>query len=227
MVVEGIRDLRQFKVTKVAPLIKKFINHKREEVRREAHLYFLELFELEGLNFLDDLKLPLSEWDQIQLLGEIKKIEDRKIKDISKWLKSENEYVVLFVLTLVKHFNLLDTKEIMLSLLNHANLEIKLKTIETLTYFEIVEAKEILKNRYSDLTIKEKLAFFNLLEKTATKKDTLFAVSHIDNDHFEIRYKALCILKKIDVNLYDKLEKKSEDEAHNKIIHFIDYSYGV
>lgn len=227
LVAEGIRDLRQFKVTKVAPSITKLINHKREEVRREAYLYFLELFELEGLNFLYDLKEPLSEWDQIRLLGEIKKIDDSKTKDILNWLKSENDYVVLFVLSIVKLFNLLETKEIMLSLLQHANMDIKLKTIEILAYFEIVEAKEILINKYGTLSIKEKLAFFDLLEKTATKEDALFAMSHIEDENFEIRYKALCILKKVDTSLYEKLEKNSEDESHNKIIHFIDYSYGV
>lgn len=223
----GIRDLRQFKVQKVEHLITKFINHKRDEVRREAHLYFLELFEFEGLNFLDDLKSPLSEWDQIQLLGEIQKFDDNQILDVSKWLKSENEYVVIFILTLVKIFNLLETKDIMLSLLEHPKIEVRLKAIETLAHFEVVEAKEILKKKFLELDIKEKLGFFNLLDKTATIKDSTFAMRFINDEFFEIRYNSLRILKRVDPNLYNRLEKTSEDENYNKIIHFLDYSYGV
>ncbi len=75
----GIRDSRRFKIEKLKDVIVKFINHPREEVRREAHLYFLELFGYDGLGFLDDLKVPISEWDQIQLLGEIQKIENHLI----------------------------------------------------------------------------------------------------------------------------------------------------
>jgi hypothetical protein len=223
----GIRDLRQFKVQKVEGLITKFINHDRDEVRREAHLYFLELFEFEGLNFLDDLKVPLSEWDQIQLLGEIQKFDDSKIKDISKWLESENEYVVMFILSLVKIYNLLETKDILLTLLEHPVIAVRLRTIDVLAHFEVVEAKEILKKKFLTLEKKEKLGFFKLLEKTATIEDSTFAMRFVNDEIFEIRYKALRILRKVDANLYNRLEKTSEDEAYNKIIKFIDYSYGV
>lgn len=222
----GIRDLRQFEVKKVEHLIKKFVNHDREEVRREAHLYFLELFEFKGLNFLDNLKLPLSEWDQIQLLGEIEKFENQHILDVSKWLKSENDYVIIFILNIVKQFNKLETKDILLDLLHHTNIEIRLKTIEIVTYFEIPEAKEILKNKFLTLTLKEKTALFTLLEKVATKEDSLFVMNHINDNNYEIKYKALTTLKKFDKKLYDKLEKKSEDDSYNEIIHFLDISYG-
>jgi hypothetical protein len=222
----GIRDLRQFRVQKVEHLITKFINHNRNEVRREAHLYFLELFEFEGLNFLDDLKAPLSEWDQIQLLGEIQKFDNNQIKDVTKWLQSENKYVVLFILNLVRIYNLLETKSILLTLLEHANEEIRLKTIGVLAHFEVVEAKEILKIKYLELSTPEKLAFFNLLEKTAELKDNTFVMLYMNDEIFEIKYKAIRILKNIDINLYNRLEKKSQDDSYNKIINFLDYSYG-
>lgn len=230
IVALGIRDLRQFRVKRTQHLITKFVNHKREEVRREAHLYFLELFGYKGLSFLDNLKLPLSEWDQIQLLGEVQRIENNEILDgekVIEWLQSENDYVVIFVLRIVKFFNRLETKEILLNLINHSNIEIRLKVIEILTHFEIYEAKEIIKNKLQDLSIKEKIAFFKYLEKTATKEDSLLVLDYINHENFELKYKALAILKSIDENLYKKLEKTSEDESYNKIIQFLDYSYGI
>lgn len=227
IVALGIRDIRQFKVKKAQNHITKYINHPREEVRSEAHLYFLELFGYEGLNFLDDLKVPLSEWDQIQLLRKIEKIESNEILDITKWLKSENDYVVMFMLTIVKLYNRLETKEILLEKLSDKNIEVRLKAMEIVTHFEVVEAKEILKNKFNTISIKEKLAFFKLLEKTATEQDSVFLIDHINSDNFEIKHKSLRILKKINKNVYDKLEKTSEDKSYNKIIHFLDYNYGV
>lgn len=223
----GIRDIRQFKVKKAHTHITKFNNHPREEVRREAHLYFIELFGYEGLNFLDDLELPLSEWDQIQLLRKIEKIDNNEILDITKWLKSENDYVVIFMLTIVKLYNRLETKDILLEKLTDENLDVRLKATEVLTHFEVVEAKEILKNKFDTLTLKEKLAFFDLLEKTATENDSVFVIDHISSSNFEIKHKSLRILKAINKNIYDKLEKTAADDSYNKIIHFLDYSHGL
>lgn len=226
IVASGIKDLRNFELKKPQKLVEKFINHPREEVRREAYLYFLQLFEFEGLNFLDHLKAPLSEWDQIQLLGEIEKF-DHQIGDVSKWLRSDNDYVILFVLKIVKLFNCLETKNFLFDLLQHQNIEIRLVTIETLTHFEIPEAKEILKEKINKLSDKELINFFNLLEKTATIQDSLLIIKYVSHPNFEIKHKALKILKSVDENLYNKLEKQSEDNSYNDIINFLDCSYGV
>ena len=66
---------------------------------------------------------------------------------------------------------------------------------------------------------------FTLLQ--ATKEDSLLVLDYINHENFELKYKALAILKSIDENLYKKLEKTSEDESYNKIIQFLDYSYGI
>lgn len=227
IVAIGIRDARRFNIEKLKDSIVKFINHPREEVRREAHLYFLELFGYEGLSFLDDLKVPLSEWDQIQLLGEIQKIENHLIVDVSKWLTSENDYVIIFILNIVKMFNRLETKEILLTLLHHKNVNVRLKAIDTLTHFEVLEAKYILKSKFSELSLAEKIASFDLFEKVCDLEDNTFIINFTTNDNFEIKNKALSILKKIDKPLYDKLEKESEDEDYNRIINFLECSYGT
>ncbi len=227
IVAIGIKDLRQFKVKRARKSIAKLINHDREEVRREAHLYFLELFGFEGLGFLDDLKVPLSEWDQVLLLGEVENLENHQINDLGTWLHSDNDYVILFVLNIVKMFNKLENKDYLLELLHHKNKEVRLKTIEVITHFEITEAKEILINKFHEITLKEKIAFFVLLEKIADVNDSSFLINHINDDNFEIKHKALQILQNVNVNLYRKLEKTSEDEAYNKIIKFLDFNYGV
>lgn len=226
IVAIGIKDLRQFKVRRVKNLVLKLINHRREEVRRETHLYFIELFGFEGLDFLDNLKAPLSEWDQILLLGEVENLENQELIEVEQWLKSENDYVIIFVLSIVQMFNRLETKESLLELLSHKNEEVRLKSLEVITRFEILEAKELLLNKYDELTIKEKIQFFIYLEKMGTSDDVMFLLDNVNNEEFEIQYRALQILKKVDTNFFNKLEKKSDDEEYNRIVEFLEVSYG-
>ncbi len=115
----------------------------------------------------------------------------------------------------------------MLTLLHHKNEDVRLKAIETLTHFEVTEAKYILKSKFADLTLAEKISFFDLLIKVASIEDSTFIINYTTHENFEIKHKALSILKTVDKNLYDKLEKESEDEDYNKIINFLDYSYGI
>jgi hypothetical protein len=222
----GIRDLRLFRVEGIEESISNFINHSKEEVRREAHLYFIEVFQFKGLSFLDDLKAPLSEWDQIMLLEHLKKFDDQEINDVTKWLSSKNEYTVLFTLNIVKFFNRLETTDALLELLNHPKEVVRVRAIELLSHFENLDAKELLKENCTNLSAKERKAFFSLLHKTATRKDTTFVLGYIKDEVFEVKQMALQILNSINEKAYRLLDKKSDDEDYNKIINFINCSHG-
>lgn len=229
VVALAIKDLRNFRVSKVQLAIKGLINHPREEIRREAHMYFVELFGYEGLRFLDDLERPLSEWDQILLLGIIEENGKNNInhKDLTKWLNSKNDYVVLFILNIVKALNRLETKELLLELLNHENEEVRLKVISVLTHFEVHEAKSILTNKIHILSLKETQFFFEYLTKVATQEDVPFVLSYTNNPNFDIKLKALQILQKVDYEQYNNLEKESENDDYNRIVEYLDASYGI
>ncbi|ARV07841.1 hypothetical protein BTO04_14545 [Polaribacter sp. SA4-10] len=221
----GIRDLRQFKVRKAEKIIDKFINHPRKEVRSEAHLYFIQVFELKGLEKLKALKLPLSEWDQIQLLNELKLFDSLKVPDISSWLRLENDYLVIFILNVIKILNRIDTTDELLNLLDHPNSTIRIKAIELLGLFEVIEAKIILKEKFNALSNKEKIAFLNLIQETATKEDVSFVINFVNHEMFEIKFKALKILKTLDQKEYNLLSNESKDITSNKIIHFLNSNY--
>lgn len=222
----GLRDLRLFRVKGIQNSVSKFINHPREEVRREAHLYFIGVLGFKGLKFLDNLTRPLSEWDQIQLLGQLKKFDDQEMPDISNWLKSNNDYVILFSLNIVSLFNRIETKDELLLLLNHENEIIRIKAIELLSKFEFIEAKSILINNYENLTKKEKIVFWNFLKEIATKEDSTFVLKHINEESFEVKVIALEILVSINKKEYKLLEENSNDASLNKIIHFLNRNYG-
>ncbi|WKD86192.1 hypothetical protein KCTC32516_01553 [Polaribacter huanghezhanensis] len=218
----GIRDLRRFKIEEVADEVGELINHSKEEVRREAHLYFLNVFNFKGLEFLSKLKASLSEWDQIGFFSVLQKFDEQEIPDLTRWLLSENDYVVLFTLNLVKIYNRMETKETLLELLNHENCEIRCKVIELLDYFYVVEAKPILLKIYLELTEKEKFRVFEFLENMGEVEDEYFIFNHIETASFNAKVIGLRILKKMNTSKFISLKERTDDEEIHTIINFIE-----
>lgn len=67
-IADGIRELTLFHVKEVQDQVKIHINHPKTEVRSAMQLYLVNLFHFDGLDFLNNITTPISEWDQIQLL---------------------------------------------------------------------------------------------------------------------------------------------------------------
>ena len=222
IVAIGIRDLRRFKVLEGQKEVAKYINHSKTEVRRQAYLYFINLFGFKGLDFLDDLKSSISVWDRIGILGALQGIKSQETPDARKWLNSKNDYVVLLALELVRVYNLRETQKELLQLIQHKNREIRLKTIQVLNYLHITEAKETLINTYNTLTVKEQIAVFELLENMGAKEEELFVLKHVSSKVFEIKVLALKILKQIDNSKFMGIKDEISKLGNFKVIDFLE-----
>lgn len=218
----GIKELTQFEITNVYNEISKFQNYPKQEVRNQVQLYYVSLFHFKGLEFLDNLKTPISEWNQIQLLEILQKFDDQEITDISPWLKSENDSVVLFALKLAKIYNQFQVIEILLQLLNHKNKEIRVSVIEILGYFQVKEAKEIVKSNFSDRSSEEKITFFKILQDIVTADDEAFIIENTLNPNFQIRFLAFQLLKKNHIKKLHELKQKATEFDNSRIFNFLE-----
>ena len=212
VIAKGIGELRRFGAEEACHNIAPFINHSKTEVRKEAHVYMVNLFRFEGLSFLDGLQAPLSEWVQIQLLETLQKFDEQDICDIRPWLKSTNDTVVMFALKLAQIYNQFEAKESLMELLSHNNKEIRVNTINVLAHLYGIEAKEMLKSNFNNLSLEEQISFFELLEKLVVPDDEPFVEAHLFHKNFEIQLLALKILKEINIDKYMGLTKLSDDE---------------
>jgi hypothetical protein len=217
-----IRDLRMLKIVEVHEEISNHINHPKTEVRRQAHLYFLSVFGYKGLDFLDELESDISIWDQIGFLEVLGKIENQEMPSLTKWLNSTNDYVVLFTIQLVKFYNQIGNKDVLLQLINHKNVGIRFEVIQVLNYFDINEAKEPLIKAYTTFTEKEQIAIFKLLKNMAIQEDEVFILKHLNNPVFEIRVLAIKILKKINIIEFQGFKARNKDVSCKEIIRFIE-----
>ncbi|WP_457617096.1 hypothetical protein [Lutibacter sp.] len=222
VVSKGIRELTQFHVKEIHTEVEKLVDHKNREVRKQSQLYLINLFGFEGLNFLENLTTPLSEWDQIQLLEILQRFSNQKISDVTKWLASSNDTVVSFALKLVKIYNLYGVKEKLLILFkNHPNKEVKIETIQVLSNLQIVEAKEVIKENFETLSKEEQIAFFKAFEDLFDIEDKAFLLQNIQHKIFDIKFISLKILKRLDTPLLLKLPTASSDLEYTKIVKFL------
>lgn len=95
--------------------IEPLTRHSNEYLRMEAQTCLLQFLGPEGLRFLDGLSLPVSEWQQIQLLGQLQEMHPEEIPGLETFLASPNPSVRRFALKLTGTFQ-------QRSLLNRAGL---------------------------------------------------------------------------------------------------------
>jgi HEAT repeat protein len=221
ILAKSIRELSQLRVKEVHDEIITNLNHTRKEVRKESQLYLVNLFYFKGLDFLDDERTQLSEWDQIQILEALQGFNDKQSFDIIKWLNSPNDSVVDFALKITKIYNQFEAKDKLLDLLNHANKSIRIKVIDVLTHLYVIEANVILKNNFIDLSLNEQIAFFKMLEKTFEPNDEPFLLEQVKHENFEIKLLALRILKKLKSNIFINFENNILDHDSIRIIKFL------
>ena len=221
VVVRGIRELTLFEVKECENEIRKLVDHPKKEVRKEVQLYFIHLFNFEGLDFLNELKTPLSEWDQIQLLEELQKFDNQQIPDITPWLTSENDYVVIFALKLSKIYNQFGMKDVLLNLLEHKNKKVRLELMPVLSYLHITESKELLKQSFKDKSLDEQVSIFKLLEELGDPSDDVFIQENVQNENFEIKFRALKLLKNISNDKFLELDLVSAEPDFLNLVNYV------
>ena len=208
VIANGIRELTQFKIKAVHQIVMNNINHPTKEVRKEMQLYLVHLYAFKGLDFLNVLETPLSEWDQIQLLEILQLKNDSEIVDITPWLKSSNDSVVNFTLKLAKVYNQFEAKEELINLLNHGSEEVRINTISALSHLNALEAKNILKDSFNERSLEEQIAFLKMMENVHEHDDKVFLQEQMQHENFEIKSIAMEILKNINFEEYELHEVK-------------------
>lgn len=222
VVAKGIRELAQFHVKEVNDQIVIHVNNPNKEIRKEVQLYLVTLFHFEGLKFLDVLQTHLSEWDQIQLLEVLQRFDEQEIPNINPWLKSKNDSVVIFAIKLAKIYNQFEAKDTLLELLEHQHKKIRVEAIQVLSHLQVYEAKEVLKNKFNELSLEEQIAFFKLLENVFESSDETFLQEHIQHKNFEIKVSALKIFKLLNIEKFHSFKRLLSAPKDAEIIEFIE-----
>ena len=199
VVSTAIKDLTQMQVVEAYVLITKFINDKRATIRKQAEIAVVTL-KYEGLSyFLDTTKHKISEWQQLKLLEVIRNREDYQPARFKAWLTSNNSFVVLFALRLIKFYNQNDANTSLIELIKHKNNQIKQEAIGCIKEFHVVEALETLKIVFWKSSTDIKISILDTIGSLGTKTDIEFLqLIEKKESNFYVKSKALSSINAID-----------------------------
>lgn len=188
---KGIQELYMMDQQDQLTAIYKQTNSKNEYVRMEAQSGVINLTGYAGLRFLDMISYPVSEWQQLKLLEQLrlsKKKEDLSLK-IPAWLLSKNDTVVVFALKLADDFQLFSIKKEVAGCLVHPSLEVRTTALRTMVRLADDETPAQLLGYIKKESLSNQVYILESLEKTATdaEKETLMQLLEHGNDTIKLK----------------------------------------
>ncbi len=128
---KAITDLGTMNMREALFEVLQYADDRNEYVRNEAQYAAVKLGGIKALSFLDHIKEPISEWQQIRLLDECLKFEYHLLQRIEDWMRSDNDSVVFFALKVVRNANQYQGSQTITKLFTHKNQRIQVKALQT------------------------------------------------------------------------------------------------
>ena len=163
----------------------------------------------------EDIKHQLN--DAIHVLNDAELGALERLQSVQTILRQLSSYGTHFD----KIYNQFEAKNTLMELLSHGEKQIRIRTIEVLTHLYGLEAKEMLKANFKELSLEEQISFFELLEKLVVPSDEPFVEKHLFHKDFEIQLLAVKILKSINSDKFEGLSKKAPKNSNPEIIKFV------
>ena len=192
VISQGILELTQMRVDESYMFIRRFINHRRGVIRKQAQIATVTL-KNEGIGyFLDTCKYQISEWQQLKLLDVLRNFDDFVPPRFKIWLTSKNKDVVLFALRLIRYYNQNDANQAIIQLIKHRNNQIKTEAVQCLKEFGVVEARDTIKAAFRKSNAGIKIAMLDAIAEFGDRDDLEFLRKVERSDtNFTVRSKAL------------------------------------
>jgi hypothetical protein len=171
-------------------------NSKHEFVRSEAQIAVIHLTGFNGLRFLDVITYPLTLWQQIKLLEQLKlfgKKEDLSDR-IPKWLLSKNDTVVVFALRLTAEYQQFAVKDKVVECLVHPSKIVRTQAIKTMIALSDENTASMLIGYFSKEDFENQIHILNSLASLANDDQKDFMIKLLDAPDNIIKVKAATVL---------------------------------
>ena len=167
---KGIQELYLMDQRDYLPYIYKNTNNRQPLVRMEAQTGIIHMAGFAGLRFLNVISYPLTEWQQIKLLEQLKLVskKDDLSGKIPKWLLSKNASVIIFALKLADELQQLAVRENIVPCLQHPNRLVRGQAIKTLVRLSDEHTAAVFINAYHQQETTEKIAILEALRNLAS-----------------------------------------------------------
>jgi hypothetical protein len=149
-----------------------------------------------GLRFLDVIRYPLTEWQQIKLLEQLRltpKKEDLS-EQLTGWLLSKNDTVVIFALKLADEYQQFTVREQVVDCLVHPYEPVRTQAVKTLIRLADEFTPRILAGYFHKEGYINRIMMLDALAVIATEKQAHFLIDLLDDPNNIIKLKAAIVL---------------------------------
>ncbi|MDB5232512.1 MAG: repeat protein [Chitinophagaceae bacterium] len=216
------RGIQELYVMEQRDMLDKFYdatNDENEFVRMEAQTGIIHMLGFNGLEFLNHADYYITEWQQLKILQQLDSYEVRPSLDnwIQKWLRSENNSVVLFAIRLSDHYQLYSQHDNLANCLHHENENIRIQAACSLAQLANENTADILVKQFPKENSHNKIRLLDAMETVTTEKQKPFLIELLVNETGVVKLKAARVLAVCCPGGLDYLEEKAQqDPVHYK-----------
>lgn len=221
----GIQELYLMDQRDFLTKIYRNTNDRNEMVRMEAQTGVIYMTGFPGLRFLDVISYPLTEWQQLKLLEQLKltKKKEDLSERIPRWLLSKNDTVVVFALKLAEEYQQFAVRDAISPCFEHPNRLVREQAVKALIQLGDAQTPALLVNCFSGKTVVEQGIILDALSGMATDEQEAFLVSQLDAPDNGLKLKAATALISCCTHGWEILEKRSvrEPEPFARILNHL------
>ncbi len=222
---KGIQELYLMDQHDLLTRIYKETNSKNDFVRAEAQIGVIHLTGFDGLRFLEVISYPLTLWQQIKLLEQLRVFGKKKdLSDqIPKWLQSKNSSVAVFALRLIAEYQQFTVTDHVIECLVHPSDNVRAQAIRTLIALDDERNPMLLAGYFSKEGFDNQKRILDALKKIGTEKQKGLLVKLLDAPDNIIKLKAAAALASTTqdgINIVE-LRAISEPEPFERILKHI------
>lgn len=196
----GIQQFGIMEMNETPGKILKYTDNERGLIRVEAQNTLLKFYGFEGLRFLDHATYPISEWQQIKMLEELAQLPTENFTGIEKWLKSENDTVVIFALKLAKVYHRFELYEDIMACFKHKNPDVRFQAILATRELQKEDTANDLITYFNKETERNKIAIVNVLADTGSSLQIPFLLTLLNTGNNTLTISAANSLASIGID---------------------------
>lgn len=190
----GIHELYMMDQKDMLKQIYKHANSVNDFVRMESQIAMIHFLGFDGLRFLDVISTPVSEWQQVRLLEQLRPLEPDKMPGLKTWLHSKNDSVVLFALKLADIYQQFDAYAYVLDCLSHKNEQVRIQAVKTLIRIANDTTALSLTEQYKKERFTNRLNILTHLSGVASGAEQAFLEQEIESENQFLQLAAAKVL---------------------------------
>jgi len=187
--VQGIRELTYLYPTGATGIVSELINDSNDNVRAEAQTAFIRLNPDDPFKFFQTLTKPFARWTQLSAFNLIR-IYQLPIPSFADFLDSKNTDIQCFSLRMIIYFQQLENVGKILKMLENKDEQIRFLSYKAINDLRLFEGKELIKNRFSEETDKNKLEIIEALRNIGDVEDFDFLTNVIESEPISFKIEA-------------------------------------